>query len=76
MVMVILKINLSVEYLTDPNYYYFKRYKLYSRHKFQKHKLKDLLPIFNELLSEHKNMLNNGFLRIYDAGNIKVRRIK
>ena len=38
---------------------------------FQKHKLKKLLPLFDEKLSEWENMKNNGFDRIWDCGNDK-----
>lgn len=57
---------------SSPNYFYFKNKKisLESRNKYQKHKLKDILPIFDENLTEYENMLNNGYLRIYDAGNL------
>ena len=34
-----------------------------------KHKLKDKLENFNELLTETENMLNNGYLKLYDFGN-------
>jgi hypothetical protein len=62
--------------LTQPNYFYFKdkdkTLTLWSRVKFQKHKLKDKLKIFDPVLSEYENMLNNGYLRIFDAGNLKM----
>ena len=62
--------------LTQPNYFYFKdkdkTLTLWSRVKFQKHKLKDKLEIFDSNLSEYENMLNNGYLRIFDAGNLKM----
>jgi len=62
--------------LTDPNYFYFKEkdktLTLWSRVKFQKHKLKDKLEIFDPTLSEYENMLKNGYLRIFDAGNLKM----
>ena len=61
--------------MTAPNYFYFKindlNYELHSRLKFQKHKLKSILPIFDPLKSEHANMEANNYLRIYDAGNLK-----
>ena len=44
--------------------------KLYSRNVFQKHKLKGKLKIFDVNLSEYDNMINNGYRRIYDSGNI------
>lgn len=57
---------------TEPNYFYFKINEniLYSRIKFQKHKLKDLLENYDEKLSEAENMFNNNYRRIYDSGNL------
>ena len=70
----------KLEYISNPNYYYFAKnyfYKnefiLYNRIQFQKHKLKDKLEIFDENLSEYENMLANKYLRIFDAGNYKLR---
>ena len=55
---------------SSPNYYYTKDFvKLESRNKFQKHKLSSLLESFNPAKSEHENMLENGYYRIYDCGN-------
>jgi len=69
-----------LESISNPNYYYFTKnyfYKnefiLYNRIQFQKHKLKDKLEIFDEKLSEYENMLANNYLRIFDAGNYKLR---
>ena len=60
---------------TKPNYWYWKKNNsnlyLESRMKYQKHKLKDLLENFDESLTEAENMANNGYLRIYDCGNLK-----
>ena len=58
---------------TQPNYFYFKHgdLKLYNRVKFQKHKLKNILEIYDENLSEAENMFNNDYRRIYDCGNLK-----
>jgi hypothetical protein len=55
------------------NYYYFNKREgvRYSRHQFQKHKLKDKLLMFDDSLSEGDNMKLNGFHRIYDCGNYK-----
>ncbi len=68
----------KLESITKPNYYYFKksgneRYILYNRIQFQKHKLKNKLDKFYPNLTEYENMLNNGYLRIFDAGNYKLR---
>lgn len=56
---------------TQPNYWYFKPSEgvLYSRVKFQKHKLADLLTKFDPELSEYDNMVVNGWGRIWDCGN-------
>lgn len=55
---------------TDPNYYYTKNFlTLENRYKYQKHKLENLLEKYDPNLSEHENMLNNNYVRIYDCGN-------
>ena len=57
--------------LTEPDYFYFKikDMVLYHRTIFQKHKLKFILPNYDETKTAYENMLNNGYLRIFDAGN-------
>lgn len=58
---------------SEPNYKYFKSgyYDFHSRLEFQKHKMKDIEGFtFNESLSEYENMRNNGYLRIFDCGNL------
>ena len=56
---------------SKPNYIYFKNDlgPILSRYKCQKHKLKKLLPIFNEDLTEEKNMFINKYYKYYDCGN-------
>jgi transposase-like protein len=58
---------------TPPNYWYSKKYTtpLYSRVKFQKHKLKEQLEIFEPNKTEFENMVDNGWDRIWDCGNSK-----
>jgi len=56
---------------TDPNYYYVNGLEVNSRQKFQKHKLKDKLREFDKNLTEAENMFNNGYRRLWDAGNLK-----
>lgn len=58
--------------LTSPNYIYFKGENSFSRFKFQKHRLKYVLDDFNSNLSEDENVKRNGYLKVYDAGNIKL----
>jgi hypothetical protein len=60
--------------ITVPNYWYYPRSGndvFHSRIKFQKHKLHKILDNFNPDLTEYQNMLNNGWMRIYDCGNNK-----
>lgn len=71
------KANFYIDGETPPNYYYFKKNDLilHNRINFQKHKLKDKLVIFDENKTEYENMLDNNYLRIFDAGNIRVKKI-
>ena len=71
-----LKIGFKLLGYTNPSYYYYtiKNYQnLENRMKFQKHKLNNLLENYDESLSEKENMKNNGYLWIYDCGNIKMK---
>ena len=66
---------------TAPNYFYFLEDSggsggvenseriLWSRNKFQKHKLSKELDKFDCNLTETENMYNNGYRKIYDCGN-------
>ncbi len=60
--------------VTSPGYFYYKQngndYLILSRQQCQKHKLKDLLSVYNQDLSESQNMFNNQFRRVWNAGNI------
>lgn len=59
---------------TKPSYTYYKNNIKLNRVSAQKHKLKKLLGSnFNENETEIKNMIRNGWLQVYDCGNIKVR---
>ena len=63
---------------TSPNYWYSKKYQpeLYSRVKFQKHKLPDLLEKFDPTKTEFENMIENCWDRIWDCGNAKYEWIR
>lgn len=67
------KLGFKLVSSTKPNYRYEHKNQLYSRLDFQKHKLKDKLTIYDDNLTEHENMLNNKYYRIYDCGNYKVK---
>lgn len=67
------KLGFVLSHKSPPNYWYFKLNdsgKLYSRLKFQKHKLQSLLKNYDESLSEVENMVNNKYDRIFDCGNL------
>lgn len=60
---------------TAPSYVYWKNNveRYVSRYEAQKHKLPKLLGDgFDPNLTEAENMLNAGYLRIYDCGNLKM----
>jgi glutaredoxin/very-short-patch-repair endonuclease len=58
---------------SSPNYFYFNQskglFQVYSRIKFQKHKLTNLLERYDPNLTEYENMKNHGYERIWDCGN-------
>jgi len=56
---------------TSPSYVYWKQHKILSRMACQKHKLPNLIEIFDENKTEYANMTENGWKRIWDCGNIK-----
>jgi hypothetical protein len=63
--------NFQLIDVLKPSYFYFNGVNVFSRELFQKHKLKNKLPIFNESLTEYENMQINGYDRVWDAGNYK-----
>lgn len=67
-------LGLELIHNSTPNYWYHNNTEVFSRIKFQKHKLNKLyergiLKTYNSTLSEKENMILNGFNRIYDCGN-------
>lgn len=55
---------------TAPNYFYTKDFtNLYSRIRFQKHKLKNL-PYYDDKLTESDIMKLNGYYRVWDCGQL------
>jgi hypothetical protein len=63
------KLGFKDDGFTGVNYKYIVNGVLYSREKYQKHKLKNILKSYDENISEYQNMLNNKFDKIYDCGN-------
>jgi DNA-binding CsgD family transcriptional regulator len=64
------KLDMKYTRNSNPNYYYTYGNKLYSRLRFQKHKLHKVLDKFDPELSESQNMFNNNYRRIWDCGNM------
>lgn len=62
------KLGFSFSHVSSPNYFYLKNNVFYSRIQCQKHKLKKILENFDEHKSEKENMLNNGYVILYDCG--------
>ena len=65
----------GMQYVRDtvPNYLYFTPssiYELKSRQQFQKHKLSTKLKSFDPNKTEWENMVDNGYDRIWDCGNV------
>jgi hypothetical protein len=65
------RLGFNFEGNTKPNFFYFMKNVniLYSRNRFQKHKLKDILEKYDENLSGRENMIENDYRIIYDSGN-------
>jgi hypothetical protein len=67
--------NLGFELIgnSKPSYFYYNKADggmvLHNRIKFQKHKLKHRLKIFDNTKTEAQNMFDNGYRRIWDCGN-------
>ena len=77
---VYLKNGFEYIHTTPPNYYYFKKLLIYHRMHFQKKNIlkkfnSGYLQYFDPMLTEYQNMLNNGFDRIWDCGNLKFELI-
>jgi hypothetical protein len=70
-----LYLNLGFQFIDNsaPGYsYILDNYKTTkNRMGFQKHKLRKLLPIFDDTISEWENMKQNNFDRVWDCGNSK-----
>ena len=58
---------------SGPNYKYIQGENVLNRIAAQKHKLPKLLgDNFDESKTESQNMIDNGWLQIYDCGNLKL----
>ena len=62
-------LGFEMSHESKPNYWYINCGQLESRIKYQKHKLKDILDVFNPDKTESENMYENGYRKIYDCGN-------
>ena len=63
------------EHTVPPRYWYFKNNtKVYHRRTFQKSKLSSKLKNFDDNITGNNNMINNGYHRIWDCGNLKFKK--
>ncbi len=65
------KFGMRFDGVTQVDYCYTKNSRVYSRQKFQKHKLSNLLESFDPDMTEIENMLRNGYRILYGCGNTK-----
>ena len=65
-------LGFTLDHISEPNYWYLtpKTLNRFSRQRFQKNKLKEILPKFDETMTEVENMLANDYDRIFDCGNL------
>lgn len=64
------RLGMNLVRVSPPNYKWAKFQQVYSRYQCQKHKLSKLLgDAFDPNLSESDNMIEAGFVKIYDCGN-------
>lgn len=61
------KLGFNFKHQSRPNFHYFKKLKIESRIKYQKHKL--IKQGYNPDLSGYEIMLSRGYKRIWDCGN-------
>lgn len=63
------RLGFEFQYNTEPGYYYCKKLDVISRYQAQKHKLPQLLKLYDPELTEYQNMQLNGYHRVWDSGN-------
>lgn len=67
-------LGFELSHKSSPNYFYTKNFQnILSRISCQKHKLRMLLDNYDEEMSEYQNMVENGYYRIFDCGNLVYR---
>lgn len=67
------KAGFTLDYLTQPSFIYIKGSEIKSRMQCQKHKLSAFLSAYYDDLSESDNMRLNGWYKVYDCGNLKLK---
>jgi hypothetical protein len=67
-------LGFKLDHISKPNYWYIIGGELKHRVNYQKHKLSKILKIYEESLTEWENMLNNGYDRIWDCGNLVYKK--
>ena len=71
------KVGFEVVSKSSPSWFYIKNDKVMNRISAQKHKLQKLLgDKFDSNKTESQNMIDNGWLQVYDCGTIKMKYCK
>ena len=67
---VYLNAGLTLSHISDPGFFYITGGGAYAgtRYQWQKHLLKDKLPIFDETLTADANMSMNNYFKVWDCG--------
>ena len=63
------KLGFELQHISRPNKFIIKGNRLYNRLGYQKHKLENILEIYNSDLSSDENIINNNYGIIWDCGN-------
>lgn len=64
-----LKLGFTKSGISKPNFYYLKNNEIFSRYKYQKHKMPKKIENFDSNLTAEENMFNNKYRRLWDAGS-------
>ena len=68
------KLGFTQVSISVPSYWWCKSKTTYTRIQCQKHKIVDLLPVFDNTKTEVQNMKDNKFYQVFDCGSIKFEK--
>jgi hypothetical protein len=65
-----MKLGMKLNRVTNAGYFYHNKDGHHSRHRFQKHCIRRMCPVYDPTLPEETNARNNGYIRYFDCGNL------